>query len=174
MYAYDLNSSEYKKMLQKYDLKPQSFYFSIPAPAEVETFFLNLEREFQFVAEMDVTRVTLQGTYDRPQVMGEKEKEYNLSNMIRFAKLAKTFGLTTNAQLAKAKAEYYGIEKCYGSVAELLADPEIDAVHNCTPNFLHLAINKEIIKSGKHPLSEKPLCTTYEEAAELVELKKPH
>ena len=97
MYAYDLNSSEYKKMLQKYDLKAQSFYFSIPAPAEVEAFFANLEREFQFVAEMDVTRVTLQGTYDRPQIMGEKEKEFNLNNMIRFAKLAKSFGLTTNA-----------------------------------------------------------------------------
>ena len=47
----------------------------------------------------------------------------------------------TNAELAKAKADYYGIEKCYSSVEELLADPEIDAVHNCTPNFLHLKIN---------------------------------
>lgn len=80
----------------------------------------------------------------------------------------------TNAELAKAKAEYYGIEKCYNSVEELLADPDIDAVHNCTPNFLHLSINKEIIKSGKHLLSEKPLCTTYEEAMELVELKKQY
>ncbi len=80
----------------------------------------------------------------------------------------------TNAELARAKAEYYGIERCYASVEELLADPNIDAVHNCTPNFLHLAINKEIIKSGKHLLSEKPLCTTYEEAHELVELKKQY
>ena len=32
----------------------------------------------------------------------------------------------TNAALAKAKADYYGIEKCYTSVEELLADPEID------------------------------------------------
>ena len=80
----------------------------------------------------------------------------------------------TNAELAKAKAEYYGIEKCYSSVEELLADPEIDAVHNCTPNFLHLDINKEIIKSGKHLLSEKPLCMNYEQAKELVELKKQY
>jgi len=78
----------------------------------------------------------------------------------------------TNAELAKAKADYYGIEKCYGSVEELLADPEIDAVHNCTPNFLHLPINKEIIKSGKHLFSEKPLCMNYAQAKELVELKK--
>ena len=32
----------------------------------------------------------------------------------------------TNAELAKAKADYYGIEKCYSSVEDLLADPEID------------------------------------------------
>ena len=80
----------------------------------------------------------------------------------------------TNSQLAKAKAEYYGIEKCYSDIEELLADPEIDAVHNCTPNFLHMEINRKIIESGKHLLSEKPLCTTYDEAQSLVELKKKH
>ena len=80
----------------------------------------------------------------------------------------------TNSQLAKAKAEYYGIEKCYNDIEELLADPEIDAVHNCTPNFLHMEINRKIIESGKHLLSEKPLCTTYDEAQSLVELKKKH
>ena len=79
-----------------------------------------------------------------------------------------------NAELAKKKADYYGVQKCYSSVEELLNDPEIDAVHNCTPNFLHLSINKKIIESGKHLLSEKPLCMNYEEAAELVELKKKH
>ena len=80
----------------------------------------------------------------------------------------------TNAALAHAKAELYGIEKCYTTVDELLADPNIDAVHNCTPNFLHLEINRKIIQSGKHLLSEKPLCGTYEEAAELVALKKQY
>ena len=78
----------------------------------------------------------------------------------------------TNAALAKSKAEYYGIEKCYCSVEDLLSDPEIDAVHNCTPNFLHLSINKKIIESGKHLLSEKPLCMNYEQACELLEIKK--
>jgi len=80
----------------------------------------------------------------------------------------------TNAELAKKKAEYYGIEKCYSTVDELLSDPEIDAVHNCTPNFLHLEINKKIIESGKHLFSEKPLCSTYAEAKELVDLKEKY
>ena len=78
----------------------------------------------------------------------------------------------TNAALAKAKADYYGIEKCYSSLDELLSDPEIDAIHNCTPNFLHLEINKKILKSGKHLLSEKPLCMNYAEAEELLALAK--
>ena len=43
----------------------------------------------------------------------------------------------TNYELAKQKAEAYGIEKVYASVDALLADPDIDVVHNCTPNFLH-------------------------------------
>lgn len=80
----------------------------------------------------------------------------------------------TNFELAKKKAEYYGIEKCYSSVEALVNDPEIDAVHNCTPNFLHLEINKQIIKAGKHLFSEKPLCMNYAQAEELVELKKKH
>ncbi len=80
----------------------------------------------------------------------------------------------TNYELARKKADDYGIEKCYSCVEDLLADPEIDAVHNCTPNFLHLEINKQIIRSGKHLLSEKPLCMNYEQARELVELKKQY
>ncbi|MBQ7500428.1 MAG: Gfo/Idh/MocA family oxidoreductase [Clostridia bacterium] len=78
----------------------------------------------------------------------------------------------TNTALAHAKADYYGIEKCYDTVDELLADDTIDAVHNCTPNFLHFEINKKIIESGKHLLSEKPLCGVYEEAKALADLKK--
>ena len=78
---------------------------------------------------------------------------------------------STHPERAKARAEYFGIPKCYASVDELLADPEIDAVHNCTPNFMHHEINMKILASGKHLLSEKPLCTTYEEARALCELK---
>ena len=77
----------------------------------------------------------------------------------------------TNYELAKQKADMYGIEKVYTSVDELLADKDIDVVHNCTPNFLHKEINMKIIRSGKHLFSEKPLTMNYEEAKELIELK---
>lgn len=80
----------------------------------------------------------------------------------------------TNSALARKKAELYGVEKCYASIDELVSDPDIDVIHNCTPNHLHLAINKKIIESGKHLLSEKPLARNYAEACELLSLIKAH
>ncbi len=80
----------------------------------------------------------------------------------------------TNIEYAKSRAELYGVERYYGSLEELLADPEIDVVHNCTPNHLHTSINKKIIEAGKHLFSEKPLARTYAEALELVEVAKKH
>ena len=62
-----------------------------------------------------------------------------------------------NYELAKKKAEEYYIPKCYQTVEELLEDEEIQVVHNCTPNNLHLEINEKIIKAGKHIFSEKLL-----------------
>lgn len=98
MYAYDLNAAEYKKMLDSFNLKPISFYFHIPAVGtEEEILFANLEKELQFAAEMGVDRATLQGTFGRPEVMDEKAKQHNLNCMIRFAKIAKTFGIETSA-----------------------------------------------------------------------------
>jgi len=75
-----------------------------------------------------------------------------------------------NEDLAKTKAEEFNIDKYYGDYRELLADEEIEVIHNCTPNFLHFKVNKEAIKAGKHVISEKPLSMTTQESQELVEL----
>lgn len=77
-----------------------------------------------------------------------------------------------NYELAKEKAEEYFIPKCYATVDEILADDEIEVVHNCTPNFLHLEVNEKIIKAGKHVFSEKPLGKTSEESGRMLELLK--
>jgi predicted dehydrogenase len=75
-------------------------------------------------------------------------------------------------ELAKAKAEQLSIPRAYGDHRALLADPEIRVVHNCTPNHLHFAINKEILAAKKHVISEKPLAMTSTESRELVRLAK--
>ena len=48
-----------------------------------------------------------------------------------------------NDDLAKAKAAQLGIPKAYGSVDAFLADPEIEVIHNCTPNHVHFEISKK-------------------------------
>src|SRR5918994_1661992 len=75
-------------------------------------------------------------------------------------------------QLAQAKADALSIPKAYGDYHDLLADPDIQVVHNCTPNHLHFGINKEILAAGKHVVSEKPLAMNSKESRELVRLAK--
>ncbi|MGI9428320.1 MAG: Gfo/Idh/MocA family protein [Bythopirellula sp.] len=75
-----------------------------------------------------------------------------------------------DADLAKAKAEELSIPKSYGDYRELLADPEIQVVHNCTPNHLHFEVNRDILAARKHVVSEKPLAMNSTESRELVRL----
>jgi predicted dehydrogenase len=75
-------------------------------------------------------------------------------------------------ELAQAKATALSIPKAYGDYRELLASPEIQVVHNCTPNHLHFAINKEILAAKKHIISEKPLAMNSAESRELVRLAR--
>ncbi len=80
----------------------------------------------------------------------------------------------TNFELARNKADQYNIEKCYPDIDSLIADPEIQVVHNCTPNHMHLSVNEKIIKAGKHVFSEKPLARSSAESAQMLELLKQY
>ena len=75
---------------------------------------------------------------------------------------------------ARELCGFFGIPKYYIDYREMLADPDIDVVHNCTPNMAHFQINKEIILAGKHILSEKPLTVHSRESGELLDLLKTH
>lgn len=63
-----------------------------------------------------------------------------------------------------------GIPKAYADYRELLDDPEIMAVHNCTPNHLHYRVNRDSILAGKNLLSEKPLALSRSQTSELLSL----
>lgn len=76
----------------------------------------------------------------------------------------------TTIELARKTADRYNIEKAIGDPKEVINDPGIDVIHNCTPNKFHYAITKEAMEQGKHVLSEKPLAMNQHEAAELVAL----
>src|SRR5215208_2328827 len=73
-------------------------------------------------------------------------------------------------EVAKAQqlANEFGAEKVEGDYRRLLEDPELDAVHICTPNALHFPMAKAALAAGKHVICEKPLATSVAEASELV------
>ncbi|MDZ5711446.1 Gfo/Idh/MocA family protein [Jeotgalibacillus haloalkalitolerans] len=78
--------------------------------------------------------------------------------------------VSRSAEKAKQIAREYRLEFAYGSIEELLSNPEIDVVHNCTPNVMHYELNKRILESGKHVLSEKPLALNSDQSLELLEI----
>jgi predicted dehydrogenase len=53
---------------------------------------------------------------------------------------------------------------------EELLHQDLDVVHVCTPNALHLPMARAVLRAGLHVVCEKPLATTVSDAAELVAL----
>jgi predicted dehydrogenase len=60
--------------------------------------------------------------------------------------------------------------RVYGDSGELIADSAIEAVFIATPIASHYAIARAALTAGKHVWVEKPLCTSSDEAQELVDL----
>jgi predicted dehydrogenase len=77
-----------------------------------------------------------------------------------------------NSEIAKETAAILGIQRAYGSYAELLSDPEIDAIYNPLPNHMHLEWSLKAIDAGKHVLCEKPIGMNSMEAESLIEAAK--
>jgi predicted dehydrogenase len=75
-----------------------------------------------------------------------------------------------NAEETQSGVETYGLEQGYASFDALIADPTVDVVHICTPNYLHYDMCRAAITAGKHVICEKPLAVTSEQSAELVKL----
>jgi predicted dehydrogenase len=70
---------------------------------------------------------------------------------------------------AERKAEQYGVDRAYGSWPELIADPDIDVIHNTTPNHLHLPVSLAVLAAGKHVISDKPLALNADECRQLCD-----
>jgi predicted dehydrogenase len=80
--------------------------------------------------------------------------------------------IDVNGELAQRAAAAHNVPGAATDYREAIHDPEIDAIHNCTPNKHHYRITKEALEAGKQVLSEKPLAMNLREAEELVELAR--
>lgn len=63
-----------------------------------------------------------------------------------------------------------GVDRTTGDYTTILSDPEIEAVHVCTPNALHYPVSKAALEAGKAVLCEKPLSMSVAEAEQMVKL----
>src|SRR5690349_5395474 len=75
----------------------------------------------------------------------------------------------SNDDSGRAKAEALGARRGYGSYQALLDDPEVEVVHNATPNHLHYAVTSAALAKRKHVVSDKPLAMTAAESKKLIE-----
>jgi predicted dehydrogenase len=66
----------------------------------------------------------------------------------------------------------YGVEKRYTDFADLIADPEVDAVHINSPIDAHAWMSMDALHAGKHVASTVPMARTIEECRLVVEAQK--
>ena len=69
-------------------------------------------------------------------------------------------------------ARRHGIERSYGSYAEILADPDVDVLYIATPHAQHAAIALGALHAGKALLVEKAFTATTAGAAEVIDLAR--
>ncbi|MET0289310.1 MAG: Gfo/Idh/MocA family oxidoreductase [Pseudoxanthomonas sp.] len=71
---------------------------------------------------------------------------------------------------ATQAAQAWDVPRAYRDIDEVIADPQVQVVHVCTPNHLHRAMAQAALEAGKHVICEKPLATTLDDAKALAEL----
>ena len=65
-------------------------------------------------------------------------------------------------------ARRHGARRAYHNVADLLADPEIDAIYVATPPHLHCEQTLACARAGKHVLVEKPMALNGTECDRMI------
>jgi predicted dehydrogenase len=70
---------------------------------------------------------------------------------------------------AQAFATEYGVDRAYGSLAELLSDAEVDVVYISSPHSEHRREALAAVEAGKHVLVEKPFGLSAAEAQDVFD-----
>src|SRR5215831_2523283 len=73
-------------------------------------------------------------------------------------------------ETVREMANHFHVERVESHYDRILADPDIQAIHICTPNNMHAPIATAALNAGKHILCEKPLATSSKEAEAIEKL----
>ena len=76
-------------------------------------------------------------------------------------------------RLAAARSAFPGIQTCT-DLAEVAANPNIDLVIVSTPPNTHATVSLQMLRAGKHVVTEKPFCLTTAEADEMIDVAQSH
>ncbi len=74
----------------------------------------------------------------------------------------------SSAESAREAAAEIGADRAFASAEELVVSDEVDVVHVCAPNNLHLPLARAALEAGKHVVCEKPVAFDAVGAGELA------
>lgn len=92
--------------------------------------------------------------------------EYHINNQVEIVAVCDVV-----EERAEEKAAQYGA-KAFTDYNEVLKLEEVDAISVCLPNYLHAPVTIAALNAGKHVLCEKPMATSKEEAAAMIQAAK--
>src|SRR3954452_15951361 len=69
---------------------------------------------------------------------------------------------------ARRAAARLGADRAFDSAQALAEAPDVDVLHICTPNHLHVPLAEAALAAGKHVICEKPLATDVAGAERLL------
>ena len=79
----------------------------------------------------------------------------------------------TVKERAEARAAEYSLSsRIYTDYSELLSSEELDAVHICTPHYLHAPMTIAALEKNINVFLEKPACINREELSQMLEAEK--
>ncbi|MEO1234437.1 MAG: Gfo/Idh/MocA family oxidoreductase, partial [Myxococcota bacterium] len=89
-------------------------------------------------------------------------------------KLVPDARLVAICDLSRRRAEdlagRFGVELVFTDLAEMLQNAQLDVVHVLTPPDIHAGPIKQCLEAGVHVFTEKPICTSVEDAESLAAL----
>src|SRR3954466_3929760 len=83
---------------------------------------------------------------------------------------ARLVGVAASSPESAGRAvQALGAERAFASAEELVEAPDVDVVHICTPNHLHVPLAEAALAAGKHVILEKPIALDALSAQTLAE-----